>query len=82
MVGNKKPAPQVDSPYLTITEAAAYLRFKSSAAFRMAVLREGIPHVRIGRKGRLFLKEQLDAFLKLADGTVPAAKPSKRRRVA
>lgn len=59
---------QIESPYLTMAEASEYLKFPTPNAFRMAVDRYGIPHMRIGAK-RLFQKSHLDAYLKLHDGT-------------
>jgi hypothetical protein len=46
------------SPYLTLHEAAAYLRYQTVAGFRQAVRRLRIPHLVRGRE-RLFLPSDL-----------------------
>lgn len=47
------------SPYLTLHEAADYLRYQTVAGFRQAVRRLRIPHLVRGRE-RLFLKSDLE----------------------
>jgi hypothetical protein len=49
----------MDSPYLTIGEAAAYLRYKTNDGFMQAVRRLRIPHLWRGRQ-RLFLRTDLE----------------------
>lgn len=49
----------MDSPYLTIHEAAAYLRYKTVGGFMQAVRRVRIPHIIRGRE-RLFLRTDLE----------------------
>lgn len=50
------------SPYLTLKEAADYLRYSSAEALLKAIRPQGIPHVKRGRS-YLFLPEQLDRWL-------------------
>ena len=47
------------SPYLTIAEAAAYLRYKTNDGFMQAVRKYHIPHILRGRQ-RLFLRTDLE----------------------
>lgn len=61
--------PQIDSPYLTATEAARYLRFASPRALYKAIsygvtntANARIPYVRRGRT-LLFHRDQLDRWL-------------------
>jgi hypothetical protein len=49
----------MDSPYLTIREATAYLRYKTASGFMQAVHRLRIPHILRGRE-RLFLRTDLE----------------------
>lgn len=49
----------MDSPYLTIREAADYLRYKTTDGFMTAVRRLHIPHILRGRE-RLFLRTDLE----------------------
>lgn len=69
---------QIESPYLTADEAAAYLRFPSVQWFRIAVRRYGIPKIRRGRR-LFFSKQALDEFM--ATTTDDATKPRRRRKV-
>lgn len=49
----------MDSPYLTIQEAADYLRYRTVGGFMQAVRRLRIPHIIRGRE-RLFLRTDLE----------------------
>lgn len=49
----------MESPYLTIREAADYLRYKTTDGFMTAVRRLHIPHILRGRE-RLFLRTDLE----------------------
>jgi len=49
----------MDSPYLTLREAAAYLRYKTTDGFMSAVRLRRIPHILRGRE-RLFLRTDLE----------------------
>jgi hypothetical protein len=48
----------MNSPYLTVAEAAEFLRYKSIRGFEHAVRRVAIPYLRRGKQ-RLFLKTDL-----------------------
>lgn len=54
--------PATPSPYLTASEAAAYLRYASVASFYKAIATSGIP---VRRRGRslLFHRAELDRWL-------------------
>jgi excisionase family DNA binding protein len=54
------PDAAVTSPWLTPTEAAAYLRFPSVAALRKAVQRGQVPAHRRGNRVLLFDRRELD----------------------
>jgi excisionase family DNA binding protein len=58
-----EPKRVIDSPYLTTTEAAAYLRFRSARALYKAIA--GGLDVPVVRRGRtlLFHRDQLDRWL-------------------
>jgi len=47
------------SPYLTLAEAAEYLRYQTVSGFMHAVRSRNIPHIRRGRQ-RLFLRTDLE----------------------
>ena len=66
----------IESPYLTATEAADYLRYSSPHAFRVDVKRKGIPCIRRGRR-MFFTKSQLDSFMAVAN---EATHPTRTRR--
>lgn len=54
--------PPLDSPYLTATEAAHYLRFASVVSFYKAIKNAGIP-VRHRGRSLLFHRAELDRWL-------------------
>jgi excisionase family DNA binding protein len=51
------------SPYLTATEAAAYLRYASVRTFYNQIGPLNIPHRRRGPRTFLFVKAELDRWL-------------------
>jgi hypothetical protein len=67
------------SPYLTADEAAAYLRFPTTHALRVAVRKFGIPHIRRGRK-LFFTEKELNEFMDVASEATNPRRPSRRRR--
>lgn len=69
---------EIDTPYLTTDEAANYLRFPSTRAFRKSVKRYGIPCLRRGKR-MFFTKQGLDEFMAVADEATNG-KRSRRRR--
>lgn len=69
---------KADSPYLTADEAAAYLRYPNTHAFRVDIPKKGIPCIRRGRR-LFFTKKQLDQFM---DVVTEATHPRGRRRGA
>lgn len=69
-------APPFESPYLTASEAAVYLRFPSTHWFRIAVRKYGIPKIRRGRR-LFFHKPDLDRFMAVAD---EATNPTRGKR--
>jgi excisionase family DNA binding protein len=68
--------PAIESPYLTMEEAAEYLRYPSTRWFRVQVKKLGIPYLRRGRR-KFFTKTQLDEFMHVAND---ATGPSRRTR--
>lgn len=52
----------VNSPYLNADEAAAYLRYPNTHAFRVDIPKKGIPCIRRGRR-LFFTTKQLDDFM-------------------
>ena len=48
-----------ESPYLTADEAAEYLRYPNTHAFRVDIPKKGIPHIKRGRR-LFFRKVELD----------------------
>lgn len=55
---------QIDSPYLTAAECAAYLRFASVRALYKAIPTSGIPALRCGTRKFLFHRDDLDTWLR------------------
>lgn len=72
---------QIDSPYLTAAEAAAYLRFPTVHWFRVACRRYGIPYLRRGRR-MFFTKAALDEFMAVADDATHPRGARRRRMPA
>jgi len=64
--------------YLTAEEAARYLKYPTVHAFRCAVKREGIPHIRRGRR-LFFTHAQLDDFMAVL---AAQSRPKRLRRVS
>ena len=55
----------MESPYLTTREAAAYLRYRSTAGIRQLVRRGLLTPAGRGPRGtHLFTRAQLDAFVR------------------
>lgn len=48
---------------MTADEAAAYLRYPTTAAFRMDLAKKPIPRIRRGRRV-FFVQSELDAFMR------------------
>ena len=75
------------SPYLTASEAAAYLRFRSASGVRSAVHRRELRPARIGPRNKLlFTIEELERFLdersrRLGDRPRRDERPGHRPRV-
>lgn len=69
----------LDSPYLTASEAAIYLRFPSTHWFRVSVKKFGIPAIRRGRR-MFFTKEQLDEFMRVASEATSTPRRGGRRK--
>lgn len=67
---------QLESPYLTADEAAAYLRFPTTRWFYKSVKKYGIPCVKRGSR-IFFIKTQLDEFMSVAS---EATNPKRTRR--
>ena len=67
---------KVESPYLTADEAAEYLRYPNTHAFRVDIPKKGIPCIRRGRR-LFFTKTQLDDFMAVV---TEATHPRQRRR--
>ena len=67
------------SPYLTADEAAAYLRYPTTHAFRVDIPKKGIPCIRRGRR-LLFTAKQLDEFMAVASAATKPTRPSRRVR--
>lgn len=69
----------IETPYLTADEAAVYLRFPTTRAFRLAVKRYGIPCLRRGAR-MFFTKQGLDGFMEVADEATNGQRRSRRRK--
>lgn len=72
-------ATDLESPYLTVDEAAAYLRFPTAHALRQATKKYGIPVIRRGRR-LLYTRSQLDRFMAVATEATGQDVRSRSRR--
>lgn len=71
----------IESPYLTATEAMAYLKLESSSSLYRLVKQHRLPFC---RRGRLYLfdRRELDAWLRGFNSEIELVRAAGRRRGA